>query len=483
MKTSNRLIYFALAILMSFFYSCKVGESYVEQDRKVPEGFRKDGESLKDSINIARLSWKEFFEDPMLISLIEQGLSENLDIKIAEKDALIGFENLQQRKANFFPNLVASPNYYTERHGDNWYSNPNAKIYERKGTAPPSVWYNNRIQHLAPVSSSWEIDIWGKLRNQKEAAASRYQASLASLKALQTNLVAEISSTYYNLLRLDEQLEVAKSNLALNDSTINIVRLQYRAGQVTSLAILQTENQKLLAASLIPQIEKEIAQEENYLRSLLGEYPGEIPRSQSLEPETIKTKEAAGIPIELLKNRPDVLLSEYNLMAAYSDLGAAKAARYPSLTLAGTMGLDSYVLANLFQPASLFANLGAGITAPIFQNRRLKTDQRKADLEKQIASDQFQQTIIQAVAEVSNELTNLEKIKEEHAIALQRIDASKLAVKNASLLFKSGMANYLEVINAQSNALDNELNLINVKMDLLIANLQLYRALGGGWEE
>ncbi len=479
--TSYKTAWILVIVSGVWLSSCKVGENYTRPDERLPEGYRVEADSLGDTLNIANISWREFFEDSVLNELIEKALKNNLEIAIADQDIQSFYENLLQRRANFFPTLTAAPEYYRENHSDNWYSNPNAKYYERNGGTPPPRWYVNRVQHLIPLESSWEIDLWGKLRRERESAQARLESTRAAYRALQTTIVAEVATSYYNLLRLDAQLEVANSNLALNDSTLTIVRLQYRAGQVTSLAILQTENQKLQAESLIPRIEREMVQEENYLRFLLGEFPDKILRINSLDAANIKTKEAAGYPVDLLKNRPDVQLAEYNLMAANADVGAAIGARYPSLVLSAGVGLDAFVLNSLFSPLSLFGTFSSGLVQPIFQNRRLKTAQKVAEIERNIAMHQFRLTLINAVGEVSNELTNIKKLKEEHELAVQLIEASTIGVSNASLLFKSGMANYLEVINAQANALDNELNLVNVKMQILNSNVELYRKLGGGW--
>ena len=282
---------------------------------------------------------------------------------------------------------------------------------------------------------------------------------------------------------LDEQLKVANTNLELTRSTLELTRLQFKAGMVTSLAIQQTENQLLTATSLIPRIRREIVQEENYLKSLMGRYPGEIHRSRKLEDVRFSDNVFTGTPIDLLRNRPDVIAAEYDLLAAYADADVARAQRYPTLALESEFGFDSQVFGVLFNPmGSLFSTFSASLLQPLFQKRKLKTAQNLAELEKEKVSDAFRATLLRAVREVSDEVSNIEKLEEEYQIAQQRLSNAKTAVQNASLLFKSGMANYLEVISAQSSALRNEIDLYDIRLGILTANIELYRKLGGGWK-
>lgn len=459
--------------------SCKMAQPYTRNTADLPDNFR--NQTVKDSLNVARVSWKRFFNDATLLRLIDTALQSNISLSMAEKDIRITEEQLFQRKANFFPSVSVQPEFYGENHSKNRYSSPNGKYYSEK-TAPDFMFVSRR-QYLFPVRSSWEADIWGKLKRMKEGTAARLEADRESLKALQTTIVAEVAITYYNLLVLDEQLTVANTNLELTQNTLNLTRLQFKAGLVTSLAIQQTENQLLTATALIPKIKREMVQEENYLKSLMGQYPGEIERSRKLEDVRFSDNVFTGTPIDLLRNRPDVIAAEYELLAAYADADVARAERYPTLALESELGFDSQVLGALFNPmGSLFSTFSASLLQPLFQNRKLKTAQNIAEIEKEKVSDAFRVTLLRAVREVSDEVNNIEKLEEEYQIAQQRISNAKTAVQNASLLFKSGMANYLEVISAQSNALNNEIDLYNIRLDILTANIELYRKLGGGWE-
>ena len=461
---------------------CKVGQNYSRPALDAPSAFKYAPEDLMDSVNIATINWREFFDDSVLVSLIDSALKNNLNLRQLASDVRISGEDLKQAKVNFLPNInLEAAGYEREYHSSAYYSNPSSNYYEN--TDPPENWYINKVSHNSVVSASWELDIWGKFRRQREAALATYMQSEEFYKAVQTSLVADVASSYYNLLMLKEQLKVAQRNLNLNDSTLKMVELQYSAGQVTSLAVRQTEAQKLLAASLIPQLESEIEVQSNNLSQLLGNYPGTLVVEKELIDVSLQVNIASGVPLELVTNRPDVAASEFGLIAANARIGVAQALRYPSLTLGADLGLDAMVLKNLFNPGlSLFGVFTGIIGQPVFQNRRLKTNYQVALLERDIAELVFKENLLNAVTEVSNGLVRIQKLKEEFEIVEQRLENAQTAVQNADLLFRSGFANYLEVITAQSNALDTELELVSTRLEILTANINLYRALGGGWQ-
>lgn len=279
------------------------------------------------------------------------------------------------------------------------------------------------------------------------------------------------------------ELEVARRNLSLNENTLRIVELQYEAGEATSLAVRQTKSQKLKFEALIPQIEREYAVQENRLNSLLGRPPQKIEISGHLDNAEFKGSYNTGVPLELIQNRPDVAASEYELMVSNAGVGVAQALKYPSITIDASLGLDSYKLGKLFTPVeSAFALLNGAIFQPIFQKRKLKTNYKKALARRQIAQLDFKENMIDAVREVSDALVTLDKLEEEYDLAEERLVTTQKGVTDAALLFRSGFANYLEVITAQSDALDSELGVIDIKMQILLANIELYRSLGGGWQ-
>ncbi|WP_439484339.1 efflux transporter outer membrane subunit [Cyclobacterium plantarum] len=472
-------------LVAALLWGCKSGENYVRPDLELPAAFKTLPSDQPDSTdaftdNIAEIAWESFFEDTSLVKLIDKGLNNNLYLKQIRKESDIANEAFKQTKANFFPQLNTIFEKRNDRYSQNSTTRESVKYYQGKDT--PNQWYVARAHNIAAVQSSWEIDVWGKLRRQKEANRAQFQRREAITKAVETDLVAEIATAYYKLLMLKEQQQVATYNLRLNDSTLSIVKLQFRAGEVSSLAITQTESQKMISASLVPQIERELEIQKNKLNELLGEYPNEsINVNKGLGDTRLLSDIYVGLPLELIKNRPDVNAAELALVEANAQVGVSQAMRYPALSLSAQVGYDAISFSNVLNPGSLFGVFIGSLTQPIFQNRRLKTRYKISLAERDIAELAFREKVIQAVSEISNGLVTIEKLEEEYELAEQRLINAREAVKESYLLFSSGYATYLEVINAQSNALESELYMVDVKMQMLVANIELYRNLGGGW--
>jgi NodT family efflux transporter outer membrane factor (OMF) lipoprotein len=337
--------------------------------------------------------------------------------------------------------------------------------------------------YSANLSLSWEADIWGKIKNQKKAALGAYLQSEEATKAIQTELVASVSKDYYNLQLLDAQIRIAQRNLALNDSTLTIVKLQFDAGQVTSLAVQQTEALRLEAAQLVPALEQEINIQENALSILTGESPQHLDRALFVDRPNYSNNLPTGIPSEMVSNRPDVHFQELSLSIANARVGITKAGLYPSLTITAVGGVNAFKASNWFNiPASLFGTLAGGLTQPLLMHKQLKTQFEVAKVEREKTVLEFRQTVLTAVGEVSDALVRIDKLKEQESIADAKVKALHQAITNASMLFQNGMANYLEVITANSKALQSELDLSTLKRDQLFAVVDLYKSLGGGWK-
>jgi len=333
------------------------------------------------------------------------------------------------------------------------------------------------------ASASWEADIWGKIRGQKAATLAEYLQTYEGSRAIQTDIVSDIAQGYYNLLMLDKQLEISKRNLVLTDSFLIATRLLKDAGVVNLLAVEQAESQKQSTALLIPQLEESIALQENALQLLTGQLPGRVYRNTSLNEVPIPKELSVGLPVSLVSRRPDVRANEMALIAASERIGIAKANFYPALNLTLGGGLETFKASNWFSiPNSLFGLAAGSIAQPIFKRKELKMQYEVAKLQREEAVTQFRQSVLQATHEVSNALVQIQKLKEQEAIATAQVDTLQRAVFNAKLLFKSDLANYLEVITAQGNALEAELNLAAIQRRQLEAVIELYRALGGGWK-
>lgn len=467
---------------------CKVGESYVRPNIINIENYYGSNIQLDttsiDQSNLADVNWRDYFEDTTLILLIDSALANNLDLRREAKRIEIGEEAFLQSKANFYPTLGFSPfDFNREYFSENFNNFGSNRARRNHGENPPRTLYTERLAYSTGLFASWEVDLWGKLRWQKEAAQASFMQSQEFQKAVQTAIVAEVASTYYNMLMINSQIAVAERNLELGRSTLEIVKLQFQADETTSLAIQQTESQILRAESLIPRLERSYTVLENRLNQLLGRYPQPINIQQDLEDVVFDDRFVTGVPLELINNRPDIAAAEYQLIASNAQVGVTHAMRYPSLVLNAGTGLNSFIFDSFLDPmGSGFALLNGAIFQPILQNRRLKTNYNIAVAERQLAELDFKDNVILAVREVSDALVTIEKLREEYSIALQRIIVATKGVQDASLLFQSGFANYLEVINAQEDALQSELDLADVKRQIILANIELYRSLGGGWK-
>jgi multidrug efflux system outer membrane protein len=466
---SNLLIYFLPIIFIS---SCKVGKEYQRPELDLPKQF--NGVSFSDTSSIADIEWKKFFTNPDLQNLIDKGIKYNHDLLIAIKRIDISQARVKQSKVLQLPQLDFQATAQISRPSDNSLNGLSIKSFLGKS-------YVENYQAL--VSLSWEADIWGKLRSQKEATLAEYVQTYEAAKAVQTQLVANIAQGFYNLLMLDKQLEITQRNLTLSDSFVVATRLLKNAGITNALAVQQAESQRQSTALLIPQLEENIAIQENALQVLTGQLPGAVSRNASLNEFAVADNLSTGLPASIVSRRPDVRSNEMALMAANAEIGVAQANMYPALTLTAGSGLESFKASNWFNiPTSLFGLAAGTIAEPIFRRRELKTQFEIAKLQREQAVIQFRQSVLQAVSEVSNALVQVDKLKQQEQIATTQVDTLHHAIFNARLLFKSDLANYLEVITAQSNALQAELNLASIQREQLSAIVELYRSLGGGWK-
>ena len=471
--------------LLGLMNACKIGKDYVQPKLKLPENFRGDTlDYFGDTSSMGLIHWKSFFHDPTLKLLIDSALANNFEMKTALLNLQISNRVLAQNKANYLPSVNATiANGNRTWRSKDFGSGPLTKYYDHKGEKAPQNMFVYQSMFGSDINFSWEIDIWKKIGSKQEQLLAEYLDTQEAKNAIQTSIITAVAKGYFNLLMLDAKIEVAKRNVQLNDSTLRMIKLQYVAGEITALAIQQTQSQRLLAASLVPEIEKEIVIQENALKTLTGKLPDSIKRGTSYEHLFAESKDISlGSPIEIVRNRPDIRSSEFQLMAANANANIQQAMRYPSLTVGGVLGVNSMLPKNWFNiPGALLGGITGNLTTPIFKNKTLKTQYEVAKLERDKAEIQLQQKVVEAVAEVSNAVVTVDKQREQLSLAKERVDNAHLAVKNAGLLFKSGYATYLEVITAQSNALNSDLDLVELRQQHLDAFVDLYRALGGGW--
>lgn len=466
------VITYIASLSLLFLSGCKVSKDISLPKGVVPETFR--NAVAGDTTNIAAIQWKSFFTDANLQQLIDSTIANNYDMQTAIKNIAAAQLIVQQSKLGYLPTANLQVTGSINRPSDNSLNGLSLSQFLGKSYVE---------DYTISAMLSWEADIWGKIKSQQSKALAVYLQTTEAKKAIQTNLVSAVAKGYYNLLMLDAQLAVAKRNLLLNDSTLAIINLQYAAGQVTALAIQQTAAQRLVAAQLVPQLEQGITIQENALSVLAAVSPAAIHRNSDIKNISFVQNISAGVPSTLISNRPDVKVSELALTVANANTTIARAALYPSLTITAAGGINAFKASNWFNiPASLFATAAGGITQPLFQRKQLKTQYELSKLEREKSVIQFRQSVLNAVGEVCDALVKVEKIKEQQLIASTRVSALQEATGNANLLFKNGLANYLEVITAQANVLQAELELAVLKKEQLNAVVELYRSLGGGWK-
>lgn len=461
-----------LFLLAAFISSCKVGKEYQRPELELPTQFA--GVSFSDTSSIADIEWRRFFTDPDLQNLIDKGIKYNHDLLVAMKRIDIAQERVKQSRLLQLPEVNLQVTGQITRPSDNSFNGLSMKSFFGKSYVE---------SYSAQAMFSWEADIWGKLRRQNEATLAEYLQSYEAAKAVQTQLVASIAQGYFNLLMLDRQLEITRNNLVLRDSFLVATRALREAGLTTTLAVERAASQLQSTGLLIPILEEDVAIQENALQVLTGQLPGRIARRAGLDQFALPKNLSAGLPASMVSRRPDVRANEMALVAANAQVGVSQANMYPALNITAGGGLESFKASNWFNiPSSLFGIASAAVAQPIFARRQLKTEFEIAKLQREQAVIQFRQSVLKAIGEVSDALVQVDKLQQQGQVAASQVDTLQRAIFNARLLFKSDLANYLEVITAQTDALLAELNFASIQRQQLGAIVELYRALGGGWK-
>lgn len=473
MKSKPFFQYPLVLILLLTVSACKVTKDYQRPEVNLPIQYR-SSTTFGDTATIADLEWKKFFPDTTLQQLIARGIAYNYDLQLAVKRIDIAQQQAKQAK------LLQTPRLDLNIAGQ--YNRPSSNSLN--GLSASNFLGSKHIEnYLAAVNLSWEADIWGKIRRQQQATLGRFLQTYEATKAVQTQLVADIAKGFFNLLMLDKQLEIAKANLVLSENTLRITQLLKDAGEGSLLSIQQSEAQRESIALLIPQLEEDIALQENGLQILTGQLPDKIAREVELGDFNTDDSLTEGVPVALLSRRPDVRSAELAILIANAQLGVAQANMYPSLIISTSAGIESFKSSNWFNiPGSLFGLAAGTIARPLLAKRELKTNLEVAKIQREQSVIEFRQSILNAVGEVANSLVQSQKLKEQEQIATRQVTTLQKGIANAQLLYKSDMANYLEVITAQGNALQAELNLAFIRSQSLVARVDLYRSLGGGWK-
>lgn len=452
-----------VAIAATGLSSCGIRNSY-----KAPElnqNIYRDGASA-DTTSIATIPWKNYFTDAYLQALIDEGLTNSHDLKIAVTRIQSAEAALGQTKAAFFPDLTLV-----------------GQAEQKRGNSlnDKTLGYHNETYMLG-VSASWEADIWGKLYKQKRGAVAQYMASEAYRNLIQTSLVSNIAVSYYSLMALDEQLKVTKESITLLDETVGTMEALKEAAIMNGAAVEQSKAALYATQVTVPDLENQIRKIENSICVMLGREPGPIVRS-NISQQRVPTDIRYGVPAQMLARRPDVKLAEYTFRAAFEATGVAQASLYPSISLSATLGYSTVNgFTNFFKPENLVANLLGNLAQPIFAKKQLTARLKMAKAQQEEALISFEKAVLEAGSEVSNTLYSYEKAVSKNEIRSKQVQALLTSVDFTKELLKSGDANYIEVLNAEQSLLQAQLGQVNDKLEQLQATVNLYRALGGGVE-
>jgi outer membrane protein, multidrug efflux system len=476
------------AIILSVLVvtGCKIAKPVIPDQVSVPGRFQANDTTVvagADSSSVADETWASHFQDQKLTALIDSAIRSNPDLLSALQRVERANAVLMVSRNALYPSVNGVAAAGAEKYGDytlngigNFDTNlsPNLKDDQRIPTNPTP-------EYFLGLRSSWEIDLWGKLKNRKKAAYARLLRDRKSVQFLQTVLVSEVAERYYTLMGLDNELKIIKRNIALQEEQLEIVKIQKEAAHATELAVQQFRSQLLSTQAEAFRVNQEIIAVENNLNTLLGRYPQSISRDSLDRSQHYDEKVVTGLPADLLQRRPDIQEAEYELIAAKADVAAARAAYYPSLQITPFVGLNSFSAATFFSGASLAYGAVGGLTAPLFNQKRIEAAHKIAIADNREAYQQYRKTVVNAYSEVVTQLNAIKNLNRAYQLKRQQATELQNAVATSRDLYLGGRASYLEIVTAQRGVLDAELELNQIQRELNQVRIDLYRSLGGGW--
>lgn len=447
----------------------------------LPDGFSES--ELSDTSNIAKLKYADFFNDPLLVQVIDNVVQQNFDHRIALQQLQIASAQLSMRRGALLPNIQAVLSASGTRYGKytiegvgNFDTNlsPNIEENQKVNTnITPNYWLG--------LSASWEIDIWGKLSNLKRAAQSRYLATEQGRQALQSALVTQATTLYYELITLDRQQAILEENIKLQESALEMVQVQKEVGRATELAVQQFTAQLANTRAILIELKQQTVNTENRLLQLMGKYEGKIARAKKIVPVQLAYSTQFGHPSQLLQYRPDITRAYSELEASHADAKAVRAAFFPTVSVTGYGAFNAFNGAQVFNPMSLVFQLLVNMVAPVFQQNQLKAQFKIATAQQEMAFLAYQKNIVEAFQEVKTLLSYIEASEDIVGYKQTEVAALARSVEVSNDLYVSGYANYLEIISAQRSKIAADIDLIMAKRNQAQAMIQLYKALGGGW--
>jgi multidrug efflux system outer membrane protein len=453
---------------------CVVGPNYQRPAVQTPTAFRAAGPTTAaDPGSLADLKWFEVFKDEKLQELERTALTQNYDLRDAAARVEAARANLGITRSNQLPNVGASADISTIR-------------VSRDGATPlPAalVREQNRTFGGATLNLlSFELDFWGRLRRATEAARANLLSAEENRKAVMTTLVSEVAANYFSLRELDYELEISQRTLVTRQQSLDLIRNRQAGGVATLLDLRQAEQLVYTAAETIPTLQQQIEQTENQISLLLGKNPGEVVRGRSLTEQDMPPDVPAGLPSALLERRPDIRAAEQNLTAANAEIGVAKAAYFPQISLSGFLGGQGTQLTSLVSGASGVWNFTPQVTQPIFTAGRLKSTVRLSEAERDSALIQYEKTIQTAFTEVSDALIAHQRVRESRVQQELLVAALQDRTRLAYVRYNGGVDTLLNALDADRDLFQAELTLSQIRLNELDSVVQLYKALGGGWQ-
>lgn len=446
-----------------------------KNDKAIPTSFN----DSEDTATSGVIRWKDFFEDPNLVNLIDTAVNNNFEVLMTLQEIEMARNQVQVRHSFLFPQTTVGGAIGGEKVGT--YTSQGA------GDASADITPGKRVPEILGdfqfgIRSSWELDVFYKFRNAKKAALSRFLASVEGKNFVVTNLVAEIANSYYELLALDNQLDIIRETIKLQQNALDVVRIQKEAARVTELAVKKFEAEVLNSQSLEFDVLQQIKENENKINFLLGRFPQPIIRDKSIFLTQLPRQIKAGIPSQLLVNRPDIKQAEFELFATDCNVKVAKAEFYPSVRISGGAGFQAFNPRFLLHtPESMMFALAGDLVAPVINRIAIKAEFKNAKAEQISALYNYQKSILTAYVEVSNQLSNINNLVKLYDVKTREVEAHIKAIDIANDLFKAARADYFEVLMTQRDAFESRLQLIETKKRQFNAVINVYRNLGGGW--
>lgn len=475
-KRKIQIIYIVFALLI--FSGCKTLNTNLSiPEKKIPASFTS---APTDTTSIGEINWRNYFADELLVKLIDTALTSNFDLQIALQKIQITRSGVHFSTSELFPKVDGNVSVGSTRYGK----------YTESGQGNATTPYPDDPNRIIPnpiqdynigLTAIWEIDIWGKLRTQRKAAILNYLASIEGKNFVVSNLVADIAISYYELIALDNELEVLQLTIQKQQEALDIVKFQKETGRANELAVQQFQSQLLNSKANEKETFQQIIETENKINFLLGRYPQTIERKKEILFQEIPQQISSGIPSQLLSFRPDIREAEFQVQASKFDLKAAKAAFFPNINIAAGLGFQSFNPQFFLNPASLGYNAASGLFAPLVNMNGLKMQFNTAKGNQLSAMYNYQKTILNGYLEVENELSRIQNMKDILSYKKEQNDLLTLSVETSTELYKSAKASYLEVLLAQQNSLQAQLEFININKRQRIVTVNIYKALGGGW--